>query len=521
MSRSPMQQYVLAIDIGTTSLKALVVDRSGRVRASHSVDYPLAAPAPDRAEQNPDQILAAVVQGVRQAMYQAGIRPEELLCASLSAAMHSLIALDHEGRPLTPCIIWADNRSREQAERLKADGRGKKIYLATGTPIHPMSPLPKLMWLREREPELFQRARMFLGIKEYVLHRLFGRYVMDHSLASATGMFNLQARTWDEGALEAAGVEPERLPQLMPTTGVLEGLNPSYAEKMGLPIDLPFVLGASDGVLANLGNGAFEPGCVAVTIGTSGAVRATVREPVTDPHQRLFCYVLTDRHWVIGGAINNGGIMLRWVRDELATLEAEIARSRGLDPYDHLSALASQVPAGSDGLLFLPYLTGERAPYYNANARGVFFGLSLAHGKRHMIRAVMEGVMYRIFTVVKALRELSGQEVEIRASGGFARSAFWCKLMADIIGTRVCIPDTIESSGLGAAKLGLLGIGEIRDFAELNDWNRIPRTYEPAEDNREIYRRLVGIYERVYAHLRPDFDDIADLQLAAFNRPQT
>jgi gluconokinase len=517
MSRR-LKQYVLAVDIGTTSLKALIVDRSGAVRAAQSVDYPMNVPAPDRAEQNPDEILAAFVRGVRQAVDEAGIRPEELLCGSLSAAMHSLIALDGDGRPLTPCIIWADNRSREQAERLKADGRGASLYATNGAPVHPMLPLTKLMWLREREPAIFRSARMFLGIKEYVLYRLFGRYVMDHSLAGATGMFNLRARTWDAAALEAAGVEPERLPALMPTTGILEGTDRAYAERMGVPADLPFVLGASDGVLANLGIGAVEPGCVAVTVGTSGAVRAAVREPAIDPKQRLFCYALTDRHWVVGGAINNGGIALRWVRDELAKPEAEQARSRGLDPYDHLATLAAEVPAGADGLLFLPYLSGERAPYYNANARGVFFGLTLAHGKKHMIRAVMEGVMYRIATVVAALRELAGPEREIRASGGFARSAFWCGLMADIVGTRVRIPDTIESSGLGAAKLGLLALGEIRDFAELDDWNRIPRTHEPSPDNRELYRQLIEIYERVYAHLRPDFDDIAQVQLGAYRR---
>lgn len=518
MSLESDRKVVLAIDIGTTSVKTLLVDRGGRVLGQESREYPLRTPGPDRAEQNPDEIFAAVLEGVERVVRKAGIRPRDLLCASLSSAMHSLIALDGHGAPLTECIIWADNRSREQAERLKADGRGRRIYLNTGTPIHPMSPLPKLMWLRERAPEVFQRARMFLGIKEYVLYRLFGQYVTDHSLASATGLFHLRNRTWDTDALEAAGVEPERLPELMPTTGILTGLNPRYADKMGLAHDLPFVVGASDGVLANLGIGASEPGTVAVTIGTSGAVRGTVTEPLTDPKQRLFCYALTDRHWVIGGAINNGGIMLRWVRDELATLEAAEARERGMDPYDHLSFLASEVPPGADGLLFLPFMAGERAPYYNANARGVFFGLSLAHSKRHMIRAVMEGVMFRILSVVNALRELTGQENEIRASGGFARSSFWCSLLADIVGTRVAIPDSIESSGLGAAKLALLAMGEIRDFAELAHWNRVPVLYEPDRAHREIYARLEPIYNRVYEHLCPDFDDIAAFQLESYQR---
>lgn len=516
MSGAGTKPYILAIDIGTTSVKTLVIHREGRVIASDSIEYPMHTPRPDRAEQDPEEIFAAVLSSTRQVIAKAGIASGELLCAAFSSAMHSVIALDGEGQLLTPCIIWADNRSQPQAERLRADGRGKSIYMATGTPVHPMSPLPKLMWLREEQPELFARSRMFLGIKEYVLYRLFGRYVMDHSLASATGLFNLRGKCWDPAALEAAGLEADRLPELMPTTGKLEGLHPEHAATMGVPTDLPFVLGASDGVLANLGIGAIEPGNVAVTIGTSGAVRAAVNEPLTDPQQRLFCYALTEHQWVIGGAINNGGIMLRWARDELATLESEYARSQGRDPYDHLSAIAAEVPAGSGGLLFLPFLAGERAPYFNANARGVFFGLSLAHTKKHMIRAVMEGVMFRIHSVVGALRDVSGQEKEIRASGGFARSPFWCGLMSDVIGTPVGIPDTIESSGLGAAKLGLLAMGEVQDLTELDDWNRIPKVYQPNREKQVTYERLAAIYMNVYQHLRPDFDDIARFQLEAY-----
>lgn len=512
MTRSLDQPYVLAIDIGTTSLKTLLIHRSGQVLATHAIDYPLSTPRPDRAEQEPDEIFNAVLHGVKNVVAKGNIDPNRILCASFSSAMHSVIAIDKDGNPLTRCIIWADNRSQKQAERLKEDGRGDSIYMKTGTPIHPMSPLPKIMWMREEEPELFARTHKFLGIKEYVLYRLFGRYVMDHSMASATGMFDLRKRTWDEEALEAAGIGMDRLPDLMPTTSFMTGIKERYAAAMGVPRQLPFVLGASDGVLANLGIGAVEPGKVAVTIGTSGAVRASVNEPLTDPKQRLFCYALTESQWVIGGAINNGGVMLRWVRDELATLEARQAMEKGEDPYDYLSRLASQVEVGSAGLLFLPLLAGERAPYWNANARGVFFGLSLAHKKPHMVRAVMEGVMFRILTVMEALREVAGTEQNILASGGFARSAFWCKLMADVIGTPVGIPDTIESSGLGAAKLGLLAMGEVTSLVELDHWNRIPNVYDPDQETHQVYEALSRIYKNVYQHLKPDFDDIAQFQ---------
>lgn len=506
------KKYVLAIDIGTTSVKTLIIDFAGRVHASHSIDYALSTPYPDCAEQDPDEIFDAVLSSVRKVIDKSSIEAEELLCASFSSAMHSLIALDEQERRLTECIIWADNRSRKQAERLKQDSQGQSIYMATGTPIHPMSPLPKLMWMREEEPDKFAQAHMFLGIKEYVFFRLFGRYVMDHSIASATGLFHLQNRDWDEAALKVAGIKRQQLPELMPTTGKLIGMKPELAQKMGISDQLPIVLGASDGVLANLGVGAVASGQVAVTIGTSGAVRVCVKEPLTDPKQRLFCYALTEDQWVIGGAINNGGIMLRWVRDELATLEAQQAMQRGQDPYDYLAQIASQVKAGSDGLLFLPLLAGERAPYWNANARGVFFGLSLAHKKQHMVRAVMEGVMLRILSVVDALREVAGIENEIRASGGFARSSFWCEMMAHVIGSPVGIPDTIESSGLGAAKLGLLAMGEVSSLQELEHWNRMRSQYTPDQDTHDIYKELSRIYMNVYHHLCSDFDDIANFQ---------
>lgn len=250
-----------------------------------------------------------------------------------------------------------------------------------------------------------------------------------------------------------------------------------------------------------------------MTIGTSGAVRGVVREPVTDPQGRLFCYALKEDFWVVGGAINNGGIMFRWVRDQLATAEAEEGRRRGMDPYDYLTALAREVSAGSDGLIFLPLLSGERAPYWNANARGVFFGLSLYHQKKHMIRAVLEGVMYRIHSVVKALEELGGPTREVRASGGFARSPFWLQMMADVLGTDVAVPNTIESSGLGAAQLGMLALGEIADFSSVHDWMHVEQSLQASERNHEIYRQLTKIYNRVYHQLKDEFDAIAAFQL--------
>lgn len=506
------QDVVIAVDIGTTSTKTMVIDRQGNILTNHAIEYPLHTPLPGRAEQDPEQIFQAVVDTIREVVNRAAIAPSQVLCVSFSSAMHSLIAVDKDNRPLSPSITFADSRSVDYVAQLNASGLGQQIYRATGTPIHPMSPLLKLMWLKDHQPSLFETAYKFIGIKEYVFAKLFDQFVIDYSLASATGLFNLQQLQWDKLALQTAGITADRLSQPVTTTEHCRGMDQAYANYMGLDAQTPFVLGASDGVLANLGIGAIEPGVYAVTIGTSGAVRGVVTKPQTDPEGRLFCYALNEHFWVVGGPINNGGIMLRWVRDQLATKEAVEAVQRGQDPYEYLTQIAQQVNPGSDGLLFLPLLTGERAPYWNANARGVFFGLSLFHEKKHMVRAVMEGVMFRIHSVLRALEEIGGETKQIKASGGFARSQLWCEMLADIAGTTVQVPVSIESSGLGAAKLGLLAMDEISDLSELDHWIEEGPHYESDAERSAIYGQLAPIFMRVYHQLQDEYEAIAAFQ---------
>ncbi|MCI3919235.1 gluconokinase [Paenibacillus sp. TRM 82003] len=510
-------RYVLAADIGTTSTKAAVVDKTdGAVVAAVSVEYPLYTPAPDRAEQSPDEIVEAVAQAVRGAIDKAGAVSADIRCVVFSSAMHSLIALDAEGKPLTPSITWADNRSAPFVAKLKERYDAQAIYAATGTPIHPMSPLLKLMWMKEKDPATFEKAASFVGIKEYVIGRWFGfdgrNHVVDHSIASATGLFSLRDRDWHAPALEAAGIDASRLPKLVSTTHALEGMAPAWSERLGLAPSTPVVVGASDGVLANVGAGATQPDQFAVTIGTSGAVRAVVREPRTDAQGRTFCYALTDDRWVVGGAINNGGVLFRWVRDHLATKEADEARAAGIDPYERLIELAQTAPAGSGGLVVLPLFAGERAPYWNADVRGVFFGLSLAHSKPHMIRAVLEGIGYAVRSVAEAVADAAGQPREIRASGGFARSPFWRQTIADILGAPLTVPDAIESSALGAAALGLVAVGEWQSLDEASGWSQASHTHEPNPAHREAYDELFAMYLDLYPRLVDPFQRIVQFQ---------
>ncbi|MEK4003370.1 gluconokinase [Paenibacillus sp. FSL H3-0333] len=504
--------YMIGVDIGTTSTKAVLFEENGTIVAQSNQGYPLHQPSPSVAEQDPEQILEAVIHTIASVMQESLATPESILLVSFSSAMHSVIAVDPAGKPLTACITWADNRSSRYARRLKDELNGHELYLRTGTPIHPMSPITKLMWLGEEQPELFRQTYKFISIKEYIFFRLFGEYVIDHSIASATGMFNLEKLDWDEEALRIAGVTPERLSRPVPTTHILQGLLPELTGKLGLLTDTPFVVGASDGVLSNLGVGAMEPGVIAATIGTSGAIRTVVDHPLTDPKGRIFCYALTDKHWVIGGPVNNGGMLFRWVRDEFAASEVETAKRLGIDPYEVLTRIAEQVPPGSNGLLFHPYLTGERAPLWNPDARGSFFGLSMNHRKEHMIRAVLEGVIFNMYTVLLAMEECIGEPVRILATGGFARSALWRQMMADIFDQEVVVPESFESSCLGAVVLGLYAIRRIDSLDAVFSMIGSTHRHEPVTAHAKAYKQLLPIFISVSRSLEDQYQAIADFQ---------
>ncbi|MWC29843.1 gluconokinase [Paenibacillus sp. MMS18-CY102] len=509
--------FMIGIDMGTTSTKAVVFDTAGRAVSTANVEYPLYTPTPSVAEQDPDEIFAAVVSSIGQAVRQAEATPEHIRFVSCSSAMHSVIPVDAEGKPLMRCITWADNRSADWSRRLKDEMGGLELYRRTGTPMHPMSPIAKLLWLRNDHPELFYRTVKFISIKEYVLARLFGRYVVDHSIASATGLFNLSQLDWDEEALAIAGVTPAQLSELVPTTYTLKGMtNASAVEEMGLAVSTPFVVGASDGVLSNLGLDATDPGVIAVTIGTSGAIRTVIDEPATDPKGRYFCYALTDKKWVIGGPVNNGGVIFRWVRDEFAASETETAKRLGISAYDVLTRIAERVRPGSDGLLFHPYLTGERAPLWNPDARGSFFGLTLHHQKEHMIRAVLEGVIYNLYTVMLAMEQTTGVPKQIKATGGFARSPLWRQMMADIFDQSVVVPESYESSCLGAVVLGMEAFGDGDAFTIIKQMVGTTHEHSPNPEAAKVYRELLPIFVSISRKLEEEYASIAKFQQKLF-----
>ena len=435
------------------------------------------------------------------------------------SALHSLIAVDAGGRPLTPSITWADTRSVGWADKIRGEMDGQQIYRRTGTPIHPMSPFCKLVWLRHERPDIFAATHRFVGIKEYVFFRLFGQWVIDFSIASATGLFNLAALDWDAGALAVAGIDAGRLSRPVPPTHCLDGLAQSTAADLRLLPRTPFVVGANDGVLSNLGVDAIHAGDVAVTIGTSGAIRAVVDRPLTDPNGRTFCYLLTPRHWVVGGPINNGGIVFRWVRDELAASETETAKRLGIDAYEVLTRIAERAPPGCEGLLFHPFLTGERAPWWNARMRASFFGLAAHHRKEHMIRAVLEGVIFSLHSILPAVESLVGPTQTIKATGGFARSRLWRQMMADVFDREVVVPEEIESSCLGAAIMALYALGEVELIEVVAGMVGAVHRHRPIAENAAVYRQLAPIYRSIPTKLGDEYAQLAAFQQSAKGAP--
>ncbi|WMT43197.1 gluconokinase [Paenibacillus sp. D2_2] len=506
-----MSSYMLGVDIGTTSTKAVLFTDHGEVIQTENIGYPLHTPDISTAEQDPEEIFQAVLQAVSNiTIHHADKQPSFI---SFSSAMHSVIVIDENDQPLTPCITWADNRSEAWAQKIKEELNGHEVYRRTGTPIHPMSPLSKITWIVNDRHEIAAKAKKYIGIKEYIFKKLFDQYVIDHSLASCTGMMNLSSLDWDEEALTIAGITRAQLSELVPTTQVYNNCNLALAQRMGIDPQTPFVIGASDGVLSNLGVNAIGKGEIAVTIGTSGAIRTVIDKPQTDEKERIFCYALTENHWVIGGPVNNGGMVLRWIRDELASSEVETAKRLGIDPYDVLTKIAERVRPGADGLIFHPYLAGERAPLWNPKARGSFFGLAMSHKKEHMIRAALEGVIYNLYTVFLALTEcMDGPVTRIQATGGFARSEVWRQIMSDIFESEVVVPISYESSCLGACILGLYATGQIESFDIVKQMIGSTYKHTPQEEAVKEYRQLLPVFISLSRILEDEYTRITNYQ---------
>lgn len=488
------RRAVLGVDVGTTAAKTTAFTTDGDTLGGGEHGYPLDVGEPGRATQDPRALVEAVRRTVREAAARCRDAGVEVAGIAVSTAMHGLCALDGDDAPLTPILTWADTRAAPQADRIRT--ADPEVHDRTGTPVHPMAPLAKLAWFREEDPEVFAAARRWVGVKELVLHDLTGRWAIDESVASGTGLWNAAARDWDPAALRLAGIEASVLAPLVATTAVLGGLTAHTAASLGLPAHTPVVAGAGDGPLANVGVGAVRPGVAACSIGTSGALRLTVDRPAVDPARRLFSYALDDGRWITGGAVNNGGSVLRWVGDALAP-------DLGPHAEDELLALAATAPAGSDGLVLLPSLLSERAPRWRGDARGAYVGLTARHGREHLVRAAVEGVCLQLALVLDALRDAGHRVDELRATGGFARSPFWRQLLADVLGLPIGFPEGHEGSGLGAAIVGMRALHLIADDVAVADRIRIAEVLRPDPAAAERYAALRPVFAELQDALEP------------------
>lgn len=490
-------KHILAVDIGTTSAKALVVSEAGEVLATAQEYYRTYNPEPDYAEQNPEEIFEAVKKVIRLAADAVMGRVDGV---SFSSAMHSLILVDKNGAAISPMITWADLRSKAEAYALRDSDAGKIIYSETGTPIHPMSPLCKMLWLKKYESTLYKQAYKFIGIREYIGYKFFGEFSVDHSIASATGLFNGTTMKWCEKALEVTGISGDRLSNPCPVYSVSRA-SKEITTALGLPPDTPWILGANDGCLANLGSDAMDGETLSVTVGTSGAVRKAVKKINPDKEGRTFHYLLDEENIITGGATNNGAVLVQWFAESILKEKINV---------HSFGERASKVPAGSAGLIFLPYVLGERAPVYSAEATGVFFGVRRHHTTEHFMRAVLEGVCLALYSISEIVEGLTGNTKKMMASGGFIKSPHWVQIMSSMFNKEVHVRGSADASSLGAALLGFKALGIKTNFQFPTE-----KIFYPDLSDHQVYQKYFSVYKRLYPHLSTDFkalDQITDLK---------
>ena len=502
---------VITIEIGTGAIRVAAFDLRGNMLGSLKGSYPTFHAKPDFSEQDPEQIFITMLYILKNFINEK-IHPKKysVVCLCFSSAMHSVLPIDKNGVPLGNAMVWSDNRAKKEADDLKNSKLGKLLYDATGTPIHAMSPLNKITWVKNNDRDRFVAAQKFLSIKTYIIQQLTGEYVVDYSVASATGMLNIRTLQWEHHALDHAGIGKEKLADIVPVFYSQAKLKQEYQTSLGLHDKVKLIIGSSDGCMATLGAGVWGDGKATVTLEESGAVRVFGKEVIQDETQRLFNYVLTEGNYISGGPTNNAGSVFEWYAKQFGDFK------KAFDLEDCIETLiddASKVPVGSEGLIFLPYLQGERAPIWNANARGVYFGLNIRHEQQHFTRATIEGILYVIYSIGKSLEEHRNFK-SLSANGTFASYPFWTQMMADIFNKPVHIKQGSgsDSVALGSFLLSATEIGLYKNLDEAAETVKLPDSFLPQIQNHNLYMKHYAIFERLSTKLFNEFEAIADLQ---------
>ncbi len=505
---------LLGLDLGTTGAKAVVIDEAGKVVSRATEEYPLIVPSPGWSEQDAGDWWKASAKAIRTAMASAEVDPGEIEGVGLTGQMHGLVLLDGEGKVLRNPILWNDQRTTEQCAWIteKLGGERETIRL-TCNPVLAGFTAPKLIWVRQNEPGIYSRARKMLLPKDFIRFKLTGGYATEVSDASGTSLFDVRKRRWSDEVAGELDIPSAMLPDVHESTIVTGEVSRGASDETGLRAGTPVVGGGGDQAAGAVGNGIVRPGVISATIGTSGVVFAHTDEVKVDPEGRLhtFCHAVPGKWHVMGVMLSAGGSM-RWFRDKLSSQEVQAAKERSIDPYDLLTSEASKVPPGSEGLLFLPYLSGERTPHKDPDARGVFFGLSLRTGKGHLVRAIMEGVAFGMRDSLEIMKSMGVPIMQVRASGGGARSELWRQIQSDIYGVELYMMEAEEGPAFGSALIAGVGVGTYGSVEEACDKAvRTSGLVEPVPENVELYDRRYQMYTKLYQSLRPTFKELARL----------
>ena len=496
---------LIGIDVGTTAVKAVAVDEMGRLLAEADVEQPISVPRPGWSEQHPEtwwrsteDAISIVMDAIRRLPDAVDVR-----AVGLSGQMHSSVFLDRSGAVIRPALLWNDVRTTDQCREMTAALGLNGLRRTVGNLALEGFTAPKLLWLRENEPASYDRLRTLLLAKDYIRYKLTGEFATEPSDAAGTLLFDVHRRRWSDDVLSALGISPELLPTVVGSTDVSGAVTPSVARDLGLPPSTPVIGGGADNAAGAVGSGVVVPGRVQSSIGTSGALVTPVGRPRVDRQMRLhtFCHSVPDL-WYLMGVVLSAGNSLRWLRDILA--------ESGKTSYEQLTNEAAAVPPGSDGLLFLPYLTGERTPHNDSNARGVFFGLHLGHTRAHLVRAVMEGVTFALRDSLELMRAMVESIPQVRAIGGGARSPLWRQMQADIFGTPVLSLGDATGPAYGAAIMAAVGVGLFDSIEQAADrWVSIDETTEPDVRRVPLYDELYQRYRDLYPSLKARFADSA------------
>ena len=504
----------LGIDIGTSGTKTLAIDERGTILAAASSEYPCAHPRPGWSEQDPDLWWAATVATVRDVLSKAELRPADVTGVGLSGQMHGSVFLDADGHVIRPALLWNDQRTAAECEEIESRAGGREALIRmVGNPALTGYTAPKLLWVRNHEPANWAKVAHILLPKDYIRYRLSGTFATEVSDASGTLLLDVANRRWSRELLGKLDLDIALLPDCFESPEVSSTVSEIGSEATGLARGTPIVGGGGDQQAGAVGNGIVRPGIVSATMGTSGVVFAHTPEVGFDPLGRLqrFCHAVPGEFCAFGVVLSAGG-SLRWVRDEIAIIETAAAPARGVDPYEIICEEAATVPAGCEGLFFLPYLTGERTPHFDPEARGGWIGLTVRHGREHIFRSVLEGATFAMRDCLELVREMSTSLSEIRLSGGGARNPLWKQIQADIYGQDVCTINASEGPAFGAALLAQVGTGGFANVAEACDATiKVVETTRVEPSAKATYERAYPIYRKLYRDLKDTFREMANL----------